>query len=195
MSKGSSYNITIDAYSLLSFLKGYESYAVFVDYNGDGDFDDANEKVLSKNGVFSTSVSGSFVVPTTAKNGLTRMRVVLKDGTSSPSACGSFTFGQVEDYTVNIVGNNLISNLINEDQASSAREIVSIYPNPAQDILNVKTNSTDDTQFQIVTASGQIIESGTLKDHKISVNKLVSGNYVLILSSQGSSTTHKFIKK
>lgn len=195
LSKGSSYNITIDAYSLLSFLKGYESYAVFVDYNGDGDFDDANEKVLSKNGVFSTSVSGSFVVPTTAKNGLTRMRVVLKDGTSSPSACGSFTFGQVEDYTVNIVGNNLISKLINEDQASSAREIVSIYPNPAQDILNVKTNSTDDTQFQIVTASGQIIESGTLKDHKISVNKLVSGNYVLILSSQGSSTTHKFIKK
>jgi len=75
-----------------------EFWKVWIDYNQDGDFEDSGEEVFSKVG--KTSVSGSFTVPTSAK-GVTRMRVTMSDD-ADPSCCGTFTDGEVEDYTVNI---------------------------------------------------------------------------------------------
>ena len=78
-----------------------EGYAVWIDYNGDGDFADAGEQVFSKAASKTTPVSGSFTVPAGAKNGPTRMRVSMKYN-AIPTACESFRWGEVEDYTVNI---------------------------------------------------------------------------------------------
>ena len=75
-----------------------EFWKVWIDYNQDGDFEDSGEEVFSKVG--KTSVSGSFTVPTSA-TGITRMRVTMSDD-ADPSCCGTFTDGEVEDYTVNI---------------------------------------------------------------------------------------------
>jgi chitodextrinase len=79
-----------------------EGYAVFIDYNADGDFADAGETVWTKAASTTTPVSGAFTVPATASLGATRMRVMLMYN-AIPVACGSYAFGQVEDYTVNIV--------------------------------------------------------------------------------------------
>lgn len=79
-----------------------EGYAVFIDYNADGDFADAGETVWTKAASTTTPVSGSFTVPATATLGATRMRVILMYN-AIPVACGSFAFGQVEDYTVVLV--------------------------------------------------------------------------------------------
>jgi PKD repeat protein len=76
-----------------------EYWRVWIDYNKDGDFDDSGEQVFSGTG--SSTVSGSFTVPTSASSGSTRMRVSMRYG-GYPSSCGTFTYGEVEDYTVNI---------------------------------------------------------------------------------------------
>jgi len=76
-----------------------EGYGVFIDYNKDGDFADAGETVWTKAASTTTPVSGSFTIPVTATLGATRMRVILMYN-AIPVACGSFSFGQVEDYTV-----------------------------------------------------------------------------------------------
>ncbi|MCP4156592.1 MAG: PKD domain-containing protein [bacterium] len=73
-----------------------EYWKIFIDYNGDGDFDDTGEEVYSGSG--SSAVSGNFTVSSSA-SGTTRMRVVM-NYSSSVSACGTFTYGEVEDYTV-----------------------------------------------------------------------------------------------
>jgi len=78
-----------------------EGYAVWVDYNQNGDFTDAGELVFSKAASKTTPVSGSFTIPSTATDGATRMRVSLKYN-GIPTACESFTYGEVEDYTINI---------------------------------------------------------------------------------------------
>ena len=49
-----------------------------------------------------TPVSTSFTVPSSALDGATRMRIVMKYN-ATPTACeASFSYGEVEDYTVNI---------------------------------------------------------------------------------------------
>jgi lipoprotein signal peptidase len=78
---------------------------VWIDFNGNRAFED-NEKVLEGQGVnlFTSTVT----IPAMAVSGNTRMRVSLKSG-AYPTACESFTRGEVEDYTVNIGGSDCTS--------------------------------------------------------------------------------------
>jgi uncharacterized repeat protein (TIGR02543 family) len=78
-----------------------EYWRIWVDYNGDHDFEDSGEQVFSGSG--SSVVSGSFTVPGSTIIGNTRMRVSMSYSTYPP-ICGSFTYGEVEDYTANISG-------------------------------------------------------------------------------------------
>lgn len=76
----------------------YNAYwRVWIDYNKDGDFTDAGEQVYA-GGPSKSIVSGSFTVPT-GLNGTTRMRISMKSA-AVPTSCETFTYGEVEDYTV-----------------------------------------------------------------------------------------------
>ncbi|MDD2632802.1 MAG: S8 family serine peptidase [Bacteroidales bacterium] len=77
-----------------------EYWRIWIDYNKDGDFVDNGELVFTSAGS-KQPVSGSFVVPTTA-TGTTRMRVTMKYN-GAPDPCGTFNYGEVEDYSVHFV--------------------------------------------------------------------------------------------
>jgi chitodextrinase len=87
-----------------------EGYGVFIDYNRDGDFIDAGETVWTTAATTTTPVSGTFTVPVTATLGATRMRVSMKYN-GIPTPCETFSFGQVEDYTVVITPSTSTLNL------------------------------------------------------------------------------------
>ncbi len=74
-----------------------EYWKIWIDYNGDHDFEDSGEEVFSGSG--SSTVTGSFTVPSSTVGGDTRMRVSMSYS-SYPPYCGTFTYGEVEDYTV-----------------------------------------------------------------------------------------------
>ena len=78
-----------------------EGYAIWIDFNQDGDFDDTGEDVFSQAPSQDNPVLGNISVPMDALFGPTRMRVSLKYD-AIPTSCESFDFGEVEDYTVNI---------------------------------------------------------------------------------------------
>lgn len=78
---------------------------VWIDFNQDGDFDDAGEDVL----VTPESISpwaGNIAIPSGAYNGNTRMRIRMHDNSlgANTTPCGASSYGQVEDYTVTITG-------------------------------------------------------------------------------------------
>lgn len=80
-----------------------QNWAVFIDYNQDGDFDDAGERALDKLGVVGSEF-GIINIPVTASTGQTSCRVIMKRESAGPivDACETFANGEVEDYTVYI---------------------------------------------------------------------------------------------
>lgn len=98
-------NLTAGAGASVTLTPGYaagksydEYWKIWIDYNGDGDFEDAGEEVFSGSGA--SVVSGNFTV-SSGVGGEKRMRVAVRYG-GWPTYCGSFIYGEVEDYTANI---------------------------------------------------------------------------------------------
>ncbi|RVU90649.1 T9SS C-terminal target domain-containing protein [Flavobacterium columnare] len=165
-----------------------EGYAVFIDYNQDGDFADAGETVWTKAASTTTSVSGTFTVPTTATLGTTRMRVSMKYN-GIPTACEAFSYGQVEDYTINI------SSSAKEVEKNSISKLdITVFPIPTSDILSVKGTSESAT-YKVYNLVGQIILEGKINDEKINVTNCSAGNYVLEVSDLNTTVTKRFIKE
>jgi len=85
-----------------------EFWSVWIDYNKDGDFIDAGEKVFEgTNG--SATISGSFSVPTSVSDGNTRMRISMKWNAYAASACETFNYGEIEDYGILLIAGSTSS--------------------------------------------------------------------------------------
>jgi len=80
-----------------------DSLLIWVDWNKDGDFLDANENVYSSTAPAS-SYSANFAPPDGATIGTTRMRIRLNNNSYLPNStpCGNSYYGEVEDYTINV---------------------------------------------------------------------------------------------
>ncbi|MCE7042752.1 GEVED domain-containing protein [Dyadobacter sp. CY312] len=83
----------------------YSHTSVWIDYNHNGTFENASERVYQTVGINfeNYTASGSFRIPITALTGTTRMRVVNNSGMRPvSSACVNYLAGETEDYLVNI---------------------------------------------------------------------------------------------
>ncbi len=102
-SQGASYPMSVTVIYTSSSYYTYYTKA-FIDYNQDGTFDPVNELVFQGQtaSLTNTVITGTVNVPLTAMSGYTRMRIVCVE-TSTPSTvqpCGTYTWGETEDYTV-----------------------------------------------------------------------------------------------
>ena len=183
VTRGTAYAISITPTWTAS--KYNEAYSVYIDYNGNGVFTDSGEKVWTKTGSTTTPVTGSITIPGTATLGATRMRVMMKYSTAPTSPCGTYTYGQVEDYTVNIMSTAKENAAI----VNPTREL-SIYPNPVKgSTLNI--SNSDSSEFSIYDLSGKQISNGKISDNTVSVNALPKGVYLIKVGN----VSKKFIKE
>ncbi len=92
-----------DQLSVTIKADGGDYIYAFIDWNQNGTLNDAGEVYTL---AASTSSNGphtmSIPVPAGAELGNTRMRVKVVWSQSTPNPCGTFSFGEVEDYTVNV---------------------------------------------------------------------------------------------
>ena len=100
MVTGAGYGITVTIGNPYSSDKG----GLWVDWNQDLDFDDAGEAIV---GPTDWAGSGPYVAtitpPPGAATGQTRMRVRLQYSGGDPLPCGSTSYGEVEDYSINVL--------------------------------------------------------------------------------------------
>ena len=82
----------------------------WIDYNGDGTYSDATELVYRapvpgltwfQSGAANSNFN--FTVPAGAVTGVVGMRVIAVYASSTQNACGTYTWGETEDYSINIV--------------------------------------------------------------------------------------------
>ncbi|WP_308366245.1 MULTISPECIES: Ig-like domain-containing protein [unclassified Microbulbifer] len=123
-----------------------ENWKIWIDFDNDTIFSD-EEAVFS--GASNSELNGSISIPNNAVNGTTRMRVALRYG-GAPQPCGSFTYGEVEDYTVYLDTTDVTSPTI-------------VSKSPAADAVDVSLDSI------IAVTFSEDIDPLTVGDSSISV--------------------------
>ncbi len=109
LESGQAYEINLNPG--FSFFQWDEAFRVWIDFNGNGSFDDNGELVYSgiyvgqAAGTTPPTLTGTFTVPNAVQPINTRMRVAMQRNTPA-DACETFEFGEVEDYSIQIISRN-----------------------------------------------------------------------------------------
>lgn len=145
-----------------------EYWRVYIDYNEDKDFDDAGELVYDSGKSVSGSINADITIPVNTKGGMKRIRTVMKRLTASdntpPTACGSFTYGEVEDYQVIVLG-------------------APVAPNQPVIVVTGATKFCDGEKTILAAPNGfNYLWSDGSKTQTITVTK--SGSYILTITDK-----------
>jgi|TARA_R100000479_G_scaffold68390_2_gene32621 Zn-dependent metalloprotease len=174
-----------------------EYWKIWIDYDQDGIFE-TNEAVVSGSSTSSGTLNASFSVPTSAAAGPTRMRVSMKYN-SAQGACESFTYGEVEDYTVNIGQPFYTAGGSTDGEnlgASVAAFGINVYPNPANSVLNVELLDNREATYEIYNVLGQQVLNGSInRTATINVDTLSNGLYLVKINDGQKELVERFIKE
>ena len=164
---------------------------VFIDWNYDGDFDDAGEMVFESPIFESTNglAEGTFTVPTGISSGPKFMRIVVSENENDINPCGTYAYGETEDYKIyvfdplGVADNNL--------------EKIIVYPNPNEGTFKVdlrRFNTANDVIVQLFTINGQLVHQSKATRSLLEINTdQKSGIYFLRMTSGNQVINKKLI--
>ncbi len=160
----------------LTSLNGNELGAkIFIDYNNNGSFLDANEQVFSS-GNYNSSFSGTITIPVgTTANTKLRMRVML-DPTLDLTACSLPGFspygsGMAEDYAITVVPATTCT-------AALATLSGSQTSNPGQPV-SLTTALTGTSPWNLTLNTGQVFSNITASPFVFTVAPATSTTYAI----------------
>lgn len=149
---------------------------IWVDWNIDGDFDDAGELVATETASRNLIFTDNITVPTTALAGITRMRVGVSYGTDPNHPCGLNHVGEFEDYSVQVIGDIIKPIITLNGPAKMSFEQWYQFVDPgftAIDDINGNINS-------LVTVSSTV-DSTTVGTYKVTYQVTdVAGNSTIV---------------
>ena len=191
LEQGASYQLTVTTGYGNQFVR------VWIDFNDDYIFS-LDELVVDNYVIAVGSASGTYtenmdlVVPANATLGQHIMRAKTNWNAIVPDdACQETTYGETEDYMVNILENLSMNNIQIEN--------ISIYPNPIDNMLNINIGSNSNLNYSIFNIAGQIIFKGEFatSNNRVNFLELSKGIYFLkVLDNQlNKQNTYKLIKK
>lgn len=170
-----SMSVTIDAY-------GSDYVSAFIDWNQNGNFDDSGEEyTIATNTASNGPHTINIEAPEDAAVGNTRLRVIIQwDG--APNPCGEVGYGEVEDYTVNVVGpitwidgewSNGTGPGINDDAV--VEDALTITTS-----LSAKNLTVNEGASVIISEGGSLTLSGKLTNNASAENFIVESDANLI---------------
>ena len=174
-------------------------WRVWIDFNNDGDFRGDEESVLSASG--KGVVHGSFTIPADAVFGNTRMRIMMQRS-EIPEPCQNISFGEVEDYSVNI--KPILVGIEEQGFVVPPKVELTAYPNPTTGRVTLNINPGNETvlHMDLVSSTGQILNQEVLHNQGVALTRsldlsgLPNGMYYLVLKTgQGMVGQARVIKK
>lgn len=177
----------------------YDEYSrVWVDLNQNGSFE--TEELLFDQGTASqTAATGTITIPAGATLGGTRLRVQLayqgSGQTTLPNVCGDFTWGEVEDYCVDITDGS--------GSGGAGLDLLtdgsfSVYPNPTSGEVNFVITSPSVKTVAILDLVGKVIEVKAVNSEltQFNLQNYSTGTYFYRLMDANGATlvTEKLVR-
>ena len=128
------------------------------------------------------------------------MRVSMKYN-ALPTACETFTIGEVEDYTINITSVAAKSSEEVVTVENTKEEITKLdfklYPNPVKgDIVYLSgIENKNTTSYRIYNLMGQQVADGLIENNAVNVNALMPAIYIIEVTDGNSAASKRFIKE
>ena len=168
-------------------------------------FADAGETVATGSGT--GAITKTFSIPLASGTGPTRMRVKMQYGSAPSSSCGTISFGEVEDYSVNILPaiiklpDTAIAASGSEDAATKRIELsngasVAILPNPVT-AGNAKVVYAPDgngpVSLKLIDLSGRVLKTvsmgnktaGSYTQALNDISGFKAGSYIIVMEQNG----------
>ena len=208
LKRGQTYTVTIEhTKDPVNFPTTRNNIRVWLDYNKNSSFTDANETVVSKDFEPAGTFTATFTVPANATLGMTRLRATAKmssdAGHTPPTPCDEPKdpldyHGEMEDYII------IIQDPTGVDEAASNKLQTGIYPNPVTNDFTVtlENKGRQDIQIELYDATGK--KTASLYSGKPSADNTyhfnlnnyttVSGIYFIKAVSDKYSSFEKIIK-
>ena len=163
-------------------------FAVWIDYNRDGNFDNETEKVFIQSQSKEKHILGAIEIPETIADGLTKVRVKMEYDHVPENACGPIEWGEVEDYTVSLVGKKVSSGSESISDLSSDKALqINLSPNPVINVLSVQLKDEVISDIGIYSTQGRKLVS--IKDkNQVDVSGLNSGTYFVMVNGKYTET-------
>ncbi|WMX14556.1 S8 family serine peptidase [Aureispira sp. CCB-E] len=201
LAQGGSYPVSID----IGFNTGPWGtnwlLKIWIDYNQNEVFD-SNELAYDA-GQISSAINnhtGVINIPNNAVLDKTRMRVALKWGNNTTlNACDNSSYGETEDYCINITQPTGIT--IEEIEPSAT---LNVYPNPfnRQLVVNMDSPKSQEAALSMSTITGQEVININMQldlgsNHlELPTSRLPQGVYLVhLLLEDGSILTQKVVKQ
>jgi len=188
------YKITVKGNAMAAYK--VSTFTAFIDWNQNGTLDNESEIyrigfVKGSTGMDDMAAELTIKVPENAVVGNTRMRILKVNSPSTfamfwpTGACGTYSYGQVEDYTLNV----------KEALATGETSLnkVQFYPNPVKDVLTV-SSSKKVNSISVYNTAGQLVKTAQ-NANTVNMTSLSAGVYVVKTDVEGKTETSKVIKK
>jgi hypothetical protein len=94
-----------------------------------------------------------------------------------------------------VAGNTNGCSVVGVKELSSNIEFTTVYPNPATNILNIRTEGKSIDSYLIMDVLGRKVLELKENTTQINIEGLPKGIYQLLITSEGKSYTSKFIKE
>lgn len=195
LAKGTQYSLTVIPGTPGQTNSAYndDEIAAWIDFNNNNSFNDPGEQVGYVLVAAGWSNVFNFTVPTSATLGNVRMRVRISyspDGAIDP--CGQSTYGEVEDYTINITASSGLT--------ENPLDAISVYPNPTENELfvDMKNIDADVSRIEILDLSGKVLHIASANQGsilKMNTSNLAQGMYQIRIISDEYAVTKRFVKK
>jgi hypothetical protein len=184
-----------------SFSSDLYTIRAWIDYNRDGDFDDANEVVMSVVNSSLSTFTANVVIPTGVNYGKTRMRIAINYGTLIPTPCNYGAGGEYEDYTVLLKATPSPKIGFDYNNSATANSFISLSPNPSSNEIYILWENSDEVfdNATVINSLGEIVEAQRIEngsnEMRLDIRSLASGIYFIILSGDSNNLTTKFVKQ
>lgn len=113
----------------------------------------------------------------------------------------SYNLRCLQDTNLNCLGeleDHLVVNVLVGNNNTIENNLISISPNPAKDVLNIKFNSANPSSCFIYDINGRLIKTAYLNansNNKISTYNLKNGLYFLNIKNEQLNKTVRFVKE